>query len=58
MVELAGRLGGEARLWLRRQTLDLPKDLRTAELTRAYKVISCTVQSQLALQLRKASGLK
>ena len=58
VVELPGRLGGEARLWLRRQVLALPPDLRTAELARAYKVISCTVQSQLALQLRKASGLK
>ena len=58
VVELAGRLGGEARLWLRRQVLALPQDLRAAELSRAYKVVSCTVQSQLALQLRKASGLK
>ena len=58
VVELAGRLGGEARLWLRQQVLELPADLRTAELARAYKVVSCTVQSQVALQLRRASGLR
>ena len=56
-VETFGRVGAEARQWLRRLTLDLPEDVQTAELTRAYKVISCAVQSELALQLRKASGL-
>jgi len=59
VVELPGRLGGEARQWLRQQVVRaLPQDLWTAELNRAYKVVSCTVQSQLALQLRSASGLK
>ena len=57
-VETFGRVGVEARQWLRRLTLDLPEDQQTAELTRAYKVISCAVQAELAVQLRKASGLK
>jgi len=57
-VETYGRVGAEARQWLRRQTLHLPEDMQVAELTRAYKVISCAVQSELAEQLRAASGLK
>ena len=59
VVELPGRLGGEARQWLRQQVVRaLPRDLWTAELNRAYKAVSCALQTQLALQLRSASGLK
>jgi len=58
-VELPGRLGGEARLWLRQQVRKhVPTDKWTHEVNRAYKVLSCTVQSQMARQLRSASGLK
>ena len=58
VVELSGRLGGEARLWLKQQVQQhVPEDQWTRELGRAYKAVSCTVQSQLALQLRRASGL-
>ena len=57
-VETYGRLGAEARQWLRRLAADLPDDTRTAELTRAYKVISCAVQAELAEQLRAASDLR
>ena len=48
-VELSGRLGAEARQWLGHQTQRLPEDQRQYELTRAYKVVSCAVQSQMAL---------
>ena len=58
VVETGGRLGGEARQWLQRHVEQLPEDLRTSELNRAYKAISCAVQSQLARQLRAAAGLK
>ena len=58
VVESAGRVGGEARQWLLRHTNELPADRRTAEQTRAYKVVSCAVQAQVAKQLRKAAGLK
>ena len=57
-VELPGRLGGEARQWLKHQVQQLPEDTWTHELNRAYKVLSCTVQSFAARQLRKASGLR
>ena len=57
-VETFGRVGTEARQWLRRLTLQLPEDQQVAELTRAYKVISCAVQAELAEQLRRASALK
>ena len=57
VVELPGRLGGEARLWLKQMVrAHLPEDRWTHELSRAYKVLSCTVQSQLARQLRSAAG--
>ncbi len=56
-VETPGRLGAEARLWLLSQIRALPDDTQTAELLRAYKAISCTVQSESALQLRRAAGL-
>ena len=57
-VESYGRVGAEARQWLKKLATELPDDVRTAEMTRAYKVISCAVQSELGLQLRAASGLK
>ena len=57
-VETFGRVGTEARQWLRRLTLELPEDQQVTELTRAYKVISCAVQAELAEQLRSASALK
>ena len=57
-VESYGRIGAEARQWLRKLAAELPDDVRAAEMTRAYKVISCAVQSELAVQLRAASGLK
>ena len=57
-VETFGRVGTEARQWLRRLALALPEDQQVAELTRAYKVVSCAVQAELAEQLRAASGLK
>ena len=56
MVESYGRVGAEARQWLRRLSLQVPEDLQTAELTRAYKVVSCAVQAEIAKQLRTASG--
>ena len=57
-VETYGRVGVEARQWLRRVAEELPEATRTAEITRAYKVISCAVQAELAQQLRGAAGLK
>jgi hypothetical protein len=57
VVETPGRLGGEARQWLLRQVRTLPGDRQPGELTRAYKVVSCAVQAQLALQRRRAAGL-
>ena len=57
-VETYGRVGAEARQWLKRLTAELPEDVQITELTRAYKVISCAVQAELAEQLRAASGLK
>ena len=58
VVEAFGRVGAEARQWLRRLTLELAEDLQTAELTRAYKILSCAVQAEAAKQLRAASGLR
>ena len=57
VVECGGRLGGEARQWLRDQVRQLPEDTQSKELARAYKVVSCAVQGQIARQLRKAAGL-
>ena len=57
-VETYGRVGAEARQWLKKLSSELPEEVQTAELNRAYKVISCAVQSELAEQLRAASGLK
>ena len=56
-METFGRVGAEARQWLRKLAEELPDDTKTVEITRAYKVISCAVQAELAQQLRKASGL-
>ena len=58
VVEHGGRLGGEARQWLRRHIEQLPDDVQTHEARRAYKVVSCAVQSQIARQLRAASGMR
>ena len=57
-VEVGGRLGGEARAFLLAETRQLPKDLQAKELQRAYKVVSCALQTEVARQLRKAAGLK
>ena len=40
------------------QAKTLPEDQQAAELIRAYKVVSCVVQTQLALQRRRAAGLR
>ena len=57
-IECGGRIGGEARQWLREQMSLLPADIRTSELSRAYRLVSCAVQGQIARQLRKSAGLK
>jgi len=57
-VETPGRLGAEARFWLLTHVRQLPVERQTKELTRAYQVVSCAVQSTVASQLRKAAGLK
>jgi hypothetical protein len=57
VVEVPGRLGGEARHWLLQLVRSQPEDLWTSELTRAYKVVSCALQAQTALQLRRAAGI-
>ena len=58
VVETPGRIGAEARFWLLAQARALPDDTQQAELARAYKAISCAVQSDVAKQLRRAAGLK
>ena len=58
VVKHGGRLGGGARQWLRRHIEQLPDDMQTNEALRAYKVVSCAVQSQIARQLRAASGMR
>ena len=57
-LECGGRMGGEARQWLRAQVSELPSDVQNFELRRAYKVVSCSLQGQIARQLRKAAGLR
>ena len=57
VLECGGRLGGEARHWLSSHVVQLPADTQQQELTRAYKVVSCALQGQVARQLRKAAGL-
>ncbi len=58
VVEVHGRVGGEARQWIRQQVLQLPEDEQVREQARAYQVVSCTLQTQLARQLRSAAGLR
>ena len=58
VVEMQGRVGAEARQWLRAQVRELPADRQIQELTRAYGVISCALQGEVARQMRKAAGLK
>ena len=58
VLECGGRLGGEARQWLRSHVAELPEDTQLQEVTRAYKVVSCALQGQIARQLRKAAGLQ
>ena len=58
VLEVHGRFGGEARQWLRKQTLQLPDDEQHREQTRAYQALSCALQTQLARQLRSAAGLR
>jgi hypothetical protein len=57
VLETSGRMGAEARHWLKAQVRELPEDLQSKELGRAYKVLSCALQSQVARQLRQAAGL-
>ena len=57
VLECGGRLGGEARQWLRSHVVALPEDTQQQELARAYKVVSCALQGQVARQLRRAAGL-
>ena len=57
-VETPGRIGAEARLWLLAQVRALPEETQGLELAHAYKVVSCAVQAECALQLRRAAGLQ
>ena len=57
VVEGCGRLGGEARSWLRIGASMQPADLQVRELTRAHRVISAVVQGQTARALRVSAGL-
>jgi len=56
-VEGCGRLGGEARSWLRIGASTQPADMQVKELTRARRVISAVVQGQTARALRASAGL-
>ena len=58
VVKSGGRLGGEARQWLRALVAQLPEDKKQQELARAHKVVSCALQGQVARQLRRAAGLQ
>ena len=58
VVECGGRLGGEARQWLRSHVAQLPEDRQQQELARAHKVVNCALQGQVARQLRRAAGLQ
>ena len=57
VVETGGRVGAEARHWLHALTREWPKDQQAKELTRAYKSVSCALQSEVAGQLRRCAGL-
>ena len=56
-VEGCGRLGGEARAWLKAGAHSQPGDLQVAELTRAHRIISAAVQGETSRALRAAAGL-
>ena len=58
VVETPGRIGAEGRFWLLAQVRCLPDDMQSKELDRAYRVISCAIQSEVSKQLRRAAGLK
>jgi hypothetical protein len=58
VVEVFGRVGGEAREWLRSLVAVLPEDMQSSELALAYRMISCAVQAPVARQLRASSGLR
>ena len=57
-VEGLGRLGGEARAWLKNGAYSQLGDVQVAELTRAHRIISAAVQGETARALRTASGLR
>ena len=57
-VEGCGRLGGEARAWLKRGAYSQLGDFQVAELTRAHRVVSAAVQGETARALRAAAGLR
>ena len=56
-VEGCGRLGAEARAWLRMGAAGQPEDVQVFELTRAQRVISVAVQGETARALRASAGL-
>ena len=57
-VEGCGRLGGEARAWLRMGAAGQPPDTLVAELTRGQRIVSAAVQGETARALRSAAGLR
>ena len=57
-VEGCGRLGGEARAWLKAGAYSQLGDVQVSELTRAHRIISAAVQGETARALRAASGLR
>ena len=57
-METPGRICAEARFWLLAKVRELPPDMQRSEIDRAYRMLSCAVQSECAKQLRKAAGLK
>jgi hypothetical protein len=56
-LETPGRVGAEAKAWLLHEVRQLPADTQTKELARAYKVVSCALQTEVVRQLRRAAGL-
>jgi len=57
-VETPGRMGAEGRLWLLSEVRQLPPDMQIPELVRAYKVVSCALQTEAVRQLRRAAGIR
>ena len=57
-LETPGRLGAEAKAWLLSEVRQLPADTQARELARAYKVVSCALQTEVVRQLRRAAGLR